>query len=114
MLLLLLLLLPTVPAEGDPSADGDSTDGDYDSDCPDDEQDDSSHSEALNNEHMHLHPTVLTVFSAPNYCDRYGNKAAVLHIEAGGYYTVNLLECEVSWYCYYCYVTAAAAAAVFV
>eukprot|EP00953_Heterococcus_sp_UTEX-ZZ885_P011232 6508-Heterococcus_DN1.PRE.1 len=83
-----------VPAEGDPSADGDSTDGDYDSDCPDDEQDDSSHSEALNNEHMHLHPTVLTVFSAPNYCDRYGNKAAVLHIEAGGYYTVNLLECE--------------------
>ena len=39
----------------------------------------------------HLNPTVLTVFSAPNYCDRYHNKAAVLHIEKLGYYTVNLL-----------------------
>ena len=34
---------------------------------------------------------MLTVFSAPNYCDRYRNKAAVLHIERPGYYTVNLL-----------------------
>lgn len=23
-------------------------------------------------------PTVLTIFSAPNYCDYYGNKAAVI------------------------------------
>lgn len=38
-----------------------------------------------------MNPTVLTVFSAPNYCDRYHNKAAVLHIEKLGYYTVNLL-----------------------
>lgn len=40
----------------------------------------------------HLSPTVLTVFSAPNYCDRYQNKAAVLYIDEGGFYIVNLLR----------------------
>lgn len=38
-----------------------------------------------------MNPTVLTVFSAPNYCDRYRNKAAILYVEKQGYYTVNLL-----------------------
>ena len=28
-------------------------------------------------------PAVITVFSAPNYCDQYGNKGAVLHIVDG-------------------------------
>ena len=30
-------------------------------------------------------PPVITIFSAPNYCDKYDNKAALLHIGMCGY-----------------------------
>eukprot|EP00903_Cladosiphon_okamuranus_P010281 g9733.t1 len=72
-------------------------DGDFsdeDSDLGSEEEDDDSYDQVLADTSKHLNPTVLTVFSAPNYCDRYRNKAAVLHIERPGYYTVNLLEAE--------------------
>lgn len=28
-------------------------------------------------------PSVMTIFSAPNYCDMYGNKAAIIILEQG-------------------------------
>ena len=28
-------------------------------------------------------PSVITIFSAPNYCDIYGNKAAIIILESG-------------------------------
>ena len=34
-------------------------------------------------------PTVITIFSAPNYCDAYNNKAAVLQFENN---TLNILQ----------------------
>ncbi|CAM9189634.1 unnamed protein product, partial [Laminaria digitata] len=73
-------------AEGDDFTDEDS---DLDS-----EEEEDAYDQVLADTSRHLNPTVLTVFSAPNYCDRYHNKAAVLHIEKLGYYTVNLLEAE--------------------
>ncbi|CAM9781535.1 unnamed protein product [Pylaiella littoralis] len=70
-------------------------DSDWDSDEEDSSYDQASRIQyVLADTTRHLNPTVLTVFSAPNYCDRYRNKAAVLHIERPGYYTVNLLEAE--------------------
>ena len=35
-------------------------------------------------------PTVITIFSAPNYCDVYNNKAAVIKLEVSNL-KVNLL-----------------------
>lgn len=34
-------------------------------------------------------PTVITVFSAPNYCDFYNNKGAVIQLENG---TLNIQQ----------------------
>ena len=31
------------------------------------------------------HPQVVTIFSAPNYCDMYGNDAAVMRIQEDSY-----------------------------
>eukprot|EP00752_Nemacystus_decipiens_P014748 g13131.t1 len=73
--------------------DGDFSDEDSDLGS-EEEEEANSYDQVLADTSRHLNPTVLTVFSAPNYCDRYRNKAAVLHIERPGYYTVNLLEAE--------------------
>ena len=35
---------------------------------------------------------LVTVFSAPNYCDQMGNKAAVMHLDHEGDYTVTQFE----------------------
>ena len=40
-------------------------------------QDDSTSSSS---DLVETFPPVITVFSAPNYCDKYDNKAALLHI----------------------------------
>ncbi|CAN0171656.1 unnamed protein product [Scytosiphon promiscuus] len=74
--------------------EGDFSDEDSDLGSEEEEEANSYDQQVLADTTRHLNPTVLTVFSAPNYCDRYRNKAAVLHIERPGYYTVNLLEAE--------------------
>jgi len=40
-------------------------------------------------------PTVITIFSAPNYCDVYKNKAAVVKLEVSFHkkdYDINLFQ----------------------
>lgn len=37
-------------------------------------------------------PTVITIFSAPNYCDCYGNKAAIIKVDVI-YFGIMVLGC---------------------
>ena len=36
-------------------------------------------------------PTVITVFSAPNYCDFYNNKGAVIKFEVTIFYNIRIM-----------------------
>lgn len=36
-------------------------------------------------------PSVITIFSAPNYCDIYGNKGALIKIEVNLFLSINII-----------------------